>query len=153
MRLLKNICNEFLVYYNRLNTTELDYNKMLAIITYKNLFPRDFSDLQLNKGFVFSIFANKGQFIKKQSSVLQTKIDERKQRIANTQSEVANSQKELDYIFDPRRRSYYYNANHLDSSDQKEYDRRLQSIKDKSDGVIQALEEEISNYEKQIEQL
>ena len=26
MRLLKNICNEFLIYYNRLNTTELDYN-------------------------------------------------------------------------------------------------------------------------------
>ena len=49
MRLLKNICNEFLIYFNRLNTTELDYNKMLAIITYKNLFPRDYSDLQLNK--------------------------------------------------------------------------------------------------------
>ena len=50
MRLLKNICNEFLIYYNRLNTTELDYNKMFALITYKNLFPRDFGDLQLNKG-------------------------------------------------------------------------------------------------------
>lgn len=56
MRLLKNICNEFLIYYNRLNTTELDYNKMLALITYKNLFPRDFSDLQLNRGFVYSLF-------------------------------------------------------------------------------------------------
>mgnify|MGYP000472407638 FL=1 len=31
MRLLKNICNEFLIYYNRLNTTELDYNKMFAL--------------------------------------------------------------------------------------------------------------------------
>lgn len=51
MRLLKNICNEFLIYYNRLNTTELDCNKMFALITYKNLFPRDFSDLQLNRGY------------------------------------------------------------------------------------------------------
>ena len=58
MRLLKNICNEFLIYYNQLDLTELDYNKMLAIITYKNLFPRDFSDLQLNKGFVYALFEN-----------------------------------------------------------------------------------------------
>jgi len=36
MRLLKNICNEFLVYYNRLNTTELDYNKMFRFL-YKGI--------------------------------------------------------------------------------------------------------------------
>lgn len=64
MRLLKNICNEFLIYYNRLNTTELDYNKMLALVTYKNLFPRDFSDLQLNKGFVYTLFYKKTRFYK-----------------------------------------------------------------------------------------
>lgn len=49
MRLVKNIYNEFIIYFNRLNTTELDCNKMLAIITYKNLFPHDFADLQLNR--------------------------------------------------------------------------------------------------------
>lgn len=36
MRLLKNIYNEFIIYFNRLNTTELDCNKMLAIILSKN---------------------------------------------------------------------------------------------------------------------
>ena len=56
MRLLKNIYNEFVVYYNRLNITELDCNKMLAIVAYKNLFPRDFADLQLNQGFVYALF-------------------------------------------------------------------------------------------------
>ena len=50
MRLLKNIYNEFVIYFNRLNITELDCNKMLAMIAYKNLFPRDFADLQLNQG-------------------------------------------------------------------------------------------------------
>lgn len=59
MRLLKNIYNEFVIYFNRLNTTELDCNKMLAIITYKNLFPRDFAELQLNQGFVYTIFSEK----------------------------------------------------------------------------------------------
>ena len=43
MRLLKNIYNEFMIYYNRLNIIEPDYNKMLAIIAYKNLFPSDLS--------------------------------------------------------------------------------------------------------------
>ena len=38
MRILKNIYNEFIIYYNRLNVTELNANKMLAIITYKNIF-------------------------------------------------------------------------------------------------------------------
>lgn len=75
MRLLKNICNEFLVYYNRLNTTELDYNKMFALITYKNLFPRDFSDLQLNKGFVYALFDNKRNFIDNTCAELKSKIE------------------------------------------------------------------------------
>ena len=59
MRLLKNIYNEFVIYFNRLNITDLNYNKMLAIITYKNLFPRDFADLQLNRGFVYTLFNKK----------------------------------------------------------------------------------------------
>lgn len=75
MRLLKNICNEFLIYYNRLNTTELDYNKMFALITYKNLFPRDFGDLQLNKGFVYALFDNKPNFISRACDELKSKID------------------------------------------------------------------------------
>ena len=64
MRLLKNIYNEFVVYFNRLNITELDCNKMLAIIAFKNLFPRDFADLQLNQGFVYTLFDSKELFIK-----------------------------------------------------------------------------------------
>ena len=50
MRVLKNIYNELLVYINRLNNTDLNWDKMLAIIVYKNIFPRDFCDLQLNRG-------------------------------------------------------------------------------------------------------
>lgn len=59
MRLLKNICNEFHLYFTKLNNTELSANKMLALISYKNLFPQDFSNLHINQGFVFSLFKNK----------------------------------------------------------------------------------------------
>ncbi|RZA46536.1 hypothetical protein EVY35_23800, partial [Serratia marcescens] len=63
MRILKNIYNEFQIYYNKLNTTELDCNKMLAIIAYKNIFPRDFSELQINQGMVFAIFNGKESIV------------------------------------------------------------------------------------------
>lgn len=43
----------------RLNTTELDCNKMMAMITYKNIFPRYFSDLQLARGFIYSLYKQK----------------------------------------------------------------------------------------------
>ncbi|ORF22413.1 hypothetical protein BGI05_02140, partial [Snodgrassella alvi] len=52
MRLLKNICNEFHLYYSNINNNklELNANKMFAIIVYKNLFPLDFTLLQMNQG-------------------------------------------------------------------------------------------------------
>ena len=68
MRILKNIYNEFLIYYNELNKTEetstkINSNKILSMIAYKNLFPKDFSDLQLNQGFIYNIFSQKEKFI------------------------------------------------------------------------------------------
>lgn len=53
MRLLKNIYNEYRIYYDRIQGTELSCNKLLGMIIYKNLFPRDFSELQLGKGQYF----------------------------------------------------------------------------------------------------
>ena len=58
MRLLKNICNEFHLYYSNINNTELNANKMFAMIVYKNIFPLDFTLLQKNQGFVFYLFNN-----------------------------------------------------------------------------------------------
>ena len=64
MRLLKNICNEFLVYFNRMTASvNLNYNKMFAMVVYKNLFPRDFCELQLGRGFVATLFKKKDTFI------------------------------------------------------------------------------------------
>lgn len=77
MRLLKNIYNEFVIYYSRLNNTELDCNKMLAIIAYKNLFPNDFADLQLNKGFVYNLFNKKDFFISEEVKKLDERISKK----------------------------------------------------------------------------
>ena len=42
-RILKNICNEYLIYDSKLNVIDLDPNKLFAMIVYKNIFPKDFS--------------------------------------------------------------------------------------------------------------
>jgi len=150
MRLLKNICNEFLIYYNRLNTTELDHNKMFALITYKNLFPRDFSDLQLNKGFVYALFDNKRTFVDSTCSVLQSRINALKRRISDANTEFITSQGELDTIFNPKKNRYPYTLN---ATDQADYDRRLQAISDKNSNAIQKLEEELAAAEKELQQI
>lgn len=87
MRLLKNIYNEFVIYYNRLNITELDCNKMLAIIAYKNLFPRDFADLQLNQGFVYTLFSKKGKFVENEVSEIEREIEEIRNKISSYKNE------------------------------------------------------------------
>lgn len=61
MRLLQNICNEFSIYHGRISNTEQDENKMFALIAYKNLFPRDFAELQLAQGFMFEIIGGRGK--------------------------------------------------------------------------------------------
>lgn len=78
MRLLKNICNEFHLYYSNINNNklELNANKMFAIIVYKNLFPLDFTLLQMNQGFVFYIFNNKPIYIKNEKDKLSANIDD-----------------------------------------------------------------------------
>ena len=57
LRVIKNIYNEFHIYYQPIVIkAKLIPTKLLAIIAYKNLFPKDFSDLLNNKGFLYEIF-------------------------------------------------------------------------------------------------
>ena len=147
MRLLKNICNEFLIYYNRLNITELNYNKMFALITYKNLFPRDFSDLQLNKGFVFALFDNKSKFIKERADELRSAIQDKRMRITNAKNEIARSTQELDTVFASKRNRY---SSRLSDADQADYNRRLQAVQNQKEGIIEKLEEEVVTDEAEL---
>lgn len=62
MRVLKNIINEFQIYYTELFKQELDPNRLLAIIVYKNLFPKDFNDLQAGKGYLFDLIRSRDKF-------------------------------------------------------------------------------------------
>lgn len=98
MRILKNIYNEFVVYIHRLNTTDLDWNKMMAMIAYKNLFPRDFSDLQLARGFVFEVFRQKAMLARCARDSAEESQKELRSRIEQAKKETLILQQELDII-------------------------------------------------------
>jgi len=88
MRMLKNIFNEFALYKDKLGGINLDFNKLLAIIIYKNIYPKDFSLLHLNKGLVFEAFKNKNKL-----------IDERIENINKEQGQIEVKLKLVDESF------------------------------------------------------
>lgn len=151
MRLLKNIYNEFVIYFNRLNITELDCNKMLAIIAYKNLFPRDFADLQLNQGFVCTLFNNKEQFIAEEAKRLSEKIFEIAHKIELAKNEHLKTSKELDVVFEDKKRTAYYNLRQeLSAADAKDYAERKQAIETRLNNAIPDLESKKLSLEQEL---
>lgn len=52
MRLITNTCNEYFTYKETLDF-EINPYKLFSLIVYKNIFPKDFSLLQINQGDLF----------------------------------------------------------------------------------------------------
>lgn len=162
MRLLKNIYNEFIVYYNRLNITELDCNKMLAIIAYKNLFPRDFALLQLNQGFVYTLFNKKEEFIKSEITEIEKDIEEKQNRISLSQNEHLVSMRELNVAFVDKYLKCYsclqnddsdlseFVINNLPEDNKSEYMSRKQVLENKLHDNRDELNQKIINLKQKI---
>jgi len=157
MRILKNICNEFLIYNSRLNTTELGHNKLMAMIAYKNLFPRDFNDLQLGRGFVFALFDKKEQFIVDKVTKLSATLEIATARLEATKREHLDSLHELDLVTADKRitveNTYCYQRQqkqeHLRVVE-TEYKQRKQAIEDRDNNRMPDLEAEILRLEGKI---
>ena len=103
MRLMKNIYNEFLIYSKRINIKKLnlDNNELLALLTYKNIFPKDFSELLYNKGFVYELFENKNDYTLAKEADLKEDIEILQKRLSDADNELITSIDELMYIYIP----------------------------------------------------
>lgn len=112
MRLLENIYNEFEIYKNELKSINPDYNKLLALIVYKNIFPKDFADLQLGRSFINAVFNSKQTLLNERFLDIETKIENKQELRVTLKNEVAENIRELDLIYDndPTRRVGYYNS-------------------------------------------
>ena len=158
MRMLKNICNEFTIYISRLNSTELNYNKMMAIITYKNLFPRDFSELQLARGFVHELFQQKSELINRLLLDFQDKKLELSNRIEYAKEELLGSQKDLEILYKAKTerlpRDYYKELTPEGAKLKEQYDaeffKKKQALQDKQDDNLLNLEAKLTEIEHEI---
>lgn len=162
MRLVKNIYNEFIIYFNRLNTTELDCNKMLAIITYKNLFPHDFADLQLNRGFVYTLFNQKNKIIDDEINRINKNIVEIQKKISSSNHEHLTSIHELNLLFATMYLENYtwptyddgkfteFLLEHLSVNRKNDYILRTQTLKENLNADIDKLNQEILDLRQKV---
>lgn len=103
MRLAYNICNEFVLYKNNLfsqeendnNKLNLSSDKIFAIIVYKNIFPKDFSLLQKDSGFVHQLFSKINDLRKGNLDKKSTEIDKIEEKIISSEQEFSRNKLEL----------------------------------------------------------
>lgn len=158
MRVLKNIYNELLVYINRLNNTDLNWDKMLAIIVYKNIFPRDFCDLQLNRGYVHELFQRKDNISEEEVEKLEEERQSIQEKIDYINNETLDSVKEVNDVYKVKygelSKSRYCCGLTEETKErkkelEKEEDRRKKAIEDRNNGMVLEYEDKLSelNYE------
>ena len=98
MRLLYNIMNEFHIYATKVNQ-QLDMNKLLAIIVYKNLFPKDFTDLSENKGELFETINSKNKYIENAINQINKQIESIKERLRLSDESFVSDIKDLRTLY------------------------------------------------------
>lgn len=148
MRILKNIDNEFIIYNTIIDTTEQDVNKLLALIVYKNIFPRDFSNLQLNRGFVFNLFTLKDSLKTEKKVGLEKQINECNNKIERIKNEILVSEEELERLYSNR--NYFDAYNRLKDKYVSEKDLRKELVHSKINHEIDKIQEEIQCLERQV---
>lgn len=104
MRVLYNIFNEFKIYKRTLKDSDsikLVDEKMLSLIIFKNLYPKDFAELQneQDESIVKQAFKNKQSFIEKDVEKIRESINQLEEQIILVKEDCLKSTKELKYAF------------------------------------------------------
>lgn len=103
LRLINNIINEYIIYQGMLDGNDLhrDANHQLAIIIYKNLFPKDFEQLQRGTGYVYSLFAERETLLTNQCAQLDEETQQIHERLNQAHQEHLQSIDELNALYLP----------------------------------------------------
>lgn len=95
MRLINNVCNEYLTYKETLNTLQLENEKLFSMVVYKNIFPKDFSLLQKNQGYLFELLNSKETKLEKRKNEIKEIIKSLEEKISKAKEEQLNDEVEL----------------------------------------------------------
>ncbi len=102
LRLIRNIFNEYVIYVANLEKDEdeiLDANKLLAVLIYKNVLPRDFEELHQQKGVLAELLARYDDFILKVESDYKSQISEIETEVALAKKQLPKDVAELRKIY------------------------------------------------------
>ena len=98
MRILKNIYNEFIIYKSTLQAEpnlELSDDSMMALMVFKNLYPKEFADLQKEQGIVKQAFEDKIRFVNHETTSLNKEIANSSEILEKIQQDNLQNVKEL----------------------------------------------------------
>lgn len=102
LRLIHNIFNEYAVYVDNLKTdgeNGLDATKLLAVLIYKNVYPRDFERLHRGEGHLAGVLARKDELISTLERSDRSEIAELERELAASEQQVASDLHELKRIY------------------------------------------------------
>lgn len=95
MRLLTNICNEFSIYKQTLNSIKLRDEAMFSMMVFKSLYPREFSKAEAEKGVIKQAFEDKIKFVETKKN----ELDDDKERfvkiLQNIEKDVLENEQEV----------------------------------------------------------
>lgn len=99
MRVLTNICNEFIIYKNTLKGVNLNDEEMFSMMIFKSLYPKEFSDLEAEKGIVKQALKDKKAFIESKQMEIDTKRVELEHILNSIEKDIFNSIRDVKAAF------------------------------------------------------
>lgn len=102
LRLITNIFNEYAIYVANLESDDqnlLDANKLLAVLIYKNVYPKDFEDLHRREGNLAKILARHDEFIAQGEATHRSEIAALEQRTVAAERQTPADLRELNQIY------------------------------------------------------
>lgn len=102
LRLIQNIFNEYAIYMDNLQTDGenfLDSNKLLAILIYKNVYPRDFEQLHRGTGVLAEVLNLQDELIERGEATYRAEIAELEKRLEIAERQTPSDLRELRKIY------------------------------------------------------
>ncbi len=100
MRLLTNIFHEFVIYRKTLRPEYIKRNdELFAMITYKNLDPKDFNKLNKKEGKLYDLINNKETYIKDYINKVDKEISDKNTEIRNVEKQLILDIEELKIVY------------------------------------------------------
>jgi hypothetical protein len=93
-RLIKNISNEFLIYRGKIGG-DPSLDKLLAMIVYKNIYPKDFEELHHGRGALYDVVEQRMTLLTSASSKSDEEVERLKKKISDSESEFCSASEDF----------------------------------------------------------